>query len=57
MDAVGPCLEGVDRNVPVTVEPAAARTPSALSPTSLPLRSGPPNSSGSSWNVGSLLPK
>ena len=61
MEAVRACLEGIDRNVPVTVEPTAAKLlmPNTVRTVAdiLALRNGPPNSSGSSWNVGSLPPR
>ena len=60
MEAVRACLEGIDGNVPVTVEPAAAKLlmPNTMRTVAdiLPSQNGMQNSYGSSWNVGSLLP-
>ena len=57
MEAVQTCLEGIDGNVPVTVEPAAAvllmpdtvRTVADI----VPCQHGPRSSFGSWWIVGS----
>jgi hypothetical protein len=47
MEAVRACLEGIDRNVPVTAEPAAAKLlmPNTVRTVAdiLPSRNGPPN--------------
>jgi hypothetical protein len=57
MEAVQTCLEGIDGNVPVTVEPAAAALlmPNTVRSVAISLvcRHGPPRSSGSWWNGGS----
>jgi hypothetical protein len=47
MEVARACVEGINRNVPVTVEPAAAKllmrnTVRAPSRTSLPSQNGPP---------------
>jgi hypothetical protein len=56
MEAVQSCLEGIDRNLPVTVEPAAARLLMSNSVRMvadiLALRNGPLSSSGPWGNVG-----
>ena len=61
MEAVRACLEGIDRNVPVAVEPAAAKLlmPNTVRTVAdiLNLQRGQPSSSGSWWNVGSLPPR
>ena len=61
MVSVQSCLEGIDRTVPVAVEPAAAKLlmPNTVRTVAdiLTLPAWPPSSSGSWWNVGSLLPR
>ena len=61
MEAVRACLEGIDRSLPVTIEPAAAKLlmPDTVRTVAdiLALPEWPPNGSGSSWNGGSLPPK
>jgi hypothetical protein len=62
MEAARIALEGIDGHIPVAVEPSAAVLLDAQSgahplPISLPSWNGPPTGSGSSWDVGSLLPR
>jgi hypothetical protein len=56
MEAVLACLDGIDRNVPVSVEPAAALLlpHTVYRVANLLALSGRPSNSGSSWNAGSL---